>query len=110
MSILFFINSLRKTDMYIEHIYLQGGCYKFHLLLSKLFKGCEPYITKNENHIVTKYKNKFYDIRGIVNNPDVRPLRKDEIKRVSKWSFQKHNLIQLHECPNCEEPLIYNYE
>jgi hypothetical protein len=77
------------------------------LLLSKLFAGCKPYINKQENHIVTKYKGKFYDIKGIVNDEHLRPLRKDEVSRVSKWSFQKHNLIKLNECPNCEEPLIY---
>lgn len=110
MKILIFIDSLRETDFYIEHIYLQGGCYQFHLLLAKLFKGCEPYINKSENHIITKYRGKFYDIKGIVSGDQFRPLRKDEISRVSKWSFKDHNLIQLNECPNCEEPLVYKYE
>jgi len=107
-DMILFIDSIRTSDQYIEHIYLEGGCYQFHLLLSKLFKGCEPFINNKENHIVTKYRGKFFDIRGMVDDEIYRPLRPDDIKRVKKWSFHKHNLLKISECPNCDEPLIYN--
>jgi hypothetical protein len=71
-----------------------------------MYKGSIPYT--NGNHIITRYKGKYYDIYGEVDNQDgYRKLLEKEIPIVSKWSFRKNNLIKLSECPNCEEPLIY---
>ena len=106
MNIQSFISELNHTDEYIHHIYSKGGCYKFHVLLSKMYKGCVPYT--NGDHIITRYKGKYYDIYGEVDNQDgFRKLLDREIPIVSKWSFRKHNLLKLDECPNCDEPLIY---
>lgn len=108
MTILDFINELRDTDQYIHHIYTKGGCYRFHILLSKMYKGCTPYINNTNDHIITRYKGKFYDIFGSVDCLDgYRKLSKDEIPMVSKWSFRKNNLLVLDECPHCEEPITY---
>ena len=106
MDILSFIQELNHTDEYIHHIYSKGGCYKFHLLLSKMYKGTIPYT--NGDHIITRYKGKYYDIYGEVDNQDgFRKLSNWEIPQVEKWSFRKNNLIKLTECPHCDEPLIY---
>ena len=110
MTILKLINSLRKTDMYIEHIFMKGGCYQFHLFLKKLYPECHPFISYTMNHIVTLYKGKFYDITGIVKNGDYFPLDEVnpvELKKIKKWTFQKHQLIKICECPVCEEPITY---
>lgn len=108
MKILDFINELRETDGYISHIYLKGGCYKFHLLLKKMYPSSTPYISDHKNHIVTKYCGKFYDIAGIVDNVDgYTKLTPEETKIVEKWSFRKHNLLMLTECPNCDEPIVF---
>ena len=115
MDILSFIDELRSTDRYIRHIYTKGGCYKFHLLLSKMYKGCVPYISHSKDHIITRYRGKFYDINGAVKciSPKVNcidgyvPLGKSDIPMVEDWSFHKNNLIVLKECPHCDEPLIY---
>jgi hypothetical protein len=73
-----------------------------------MFKGCTPYISGTKNHIITRYKGKFYDVYGEVDCLDgFTKLRDEEIPIVEKWSFRKNNLLQLHECPNCEEPLTY---
>ena len=108
MNICTFIDELRNSDMYIKHIYSEGGCYKFYLLLSKMYKNTIPYISYNKNHIITKHKGKFYDINGEVSDIGYAILSEEEIPMVSNWSFHKNNLLQLHECPNCDEPLIYN--
>jgi hypothetical protein len=105
--ILYFINSLRKTDLYILPIFVQGGCYQFYILLSKIFNGCEPYINSDKNHVVTKYKGKFYDINGIVSG-SFYPLSEEDVKMCKKWSFARNYLLQIKECPNCEEPIIYS--
>jgi hypothetical protein len=109
MNILDFINELRNSDGYIEHIYTKGSCYKFHILLSKMYKNTVPYISGTNDHIVTRYKGKYYDINGEVK--DVKgytKLKEEDIPMVSRWSFHRNNLLQLNECPNCDEPLIYN--
>ncbi len=106
MNIVNFIEELNHTDEYIHHIYSKGGCYKFHVLLSKMYKGCIPYT--NGDHIITRYKGKYYDIYGEVNNQDgFRKLLDKEIPMVSKWSFRRNNMLKLKDCPHCEEPLIY---
>lgn len=108
MKILDFIDTLRGTDFYIKHIYLRGGCYQFHLLLSKMYKGCVPYISAVKDHIVTKYRGKYYDICGEIDCPDgYTKLTTDELIMVNKWSFAHNNLLLLTECPYCEEPLTF---
>lgn len=103
-----FIDELRNSDGYIHHIYTKGGCYKFHILLSKMFKNCTPYISGTNDHIITRYKGKFYDVYGEVDCLDgYRKLSLSEIPIVEKWSFRKNNLLVLDECPHCEEPLVF---
>ena len=107
MNILSFIEELRNTDMYIHHIYTKGGCYKFHILLSKMYKNCTPYINGTNDHIITRYKGKFYDIYGEVDNQDgFRKLSNMERPQVEKWSFHMNNLLVLKDCPHCDEPII----
>lgn len=109
MDIETFIDELRNTDLYIRHIYTEGGCYKFHILLSKLFRGSKPYISQRKNHIITKYRNNYYDIYGKIDNVDgYTKLKKEEKHMVEQWSFHKNNLLQLNECPHCEEPITYS--
>lgn len=110
VSILRLINSLRKTDMYIEHIFMRGSCYKFHLFLKAIYPECVPFISYTMDHIVSLYQGKFYDITGIVKDGDYFPLDEVnpyELKRIKKWTFQKQQLIKICECPVCEEPIIY---
>lgn len=109
MDILNFIDTLRNTDEYIRHIYTKGGCYQFHLLLAKMYRNTTPYISATKDHIITRYRGKYYDIFGTIDCLDgYTKLHEREIPMVSKWSFRKYNLLQLHECEHCEEPLIYN--
>lgn len=104
-----FIEELRNTDLYIQHIYSEGGCYKLFQLLSKMYKNCAPYISEQKNHIITKYKNKYYDINGEVYDVEGYTLLSIEEKlMVEKWSFHKKNLLKLTECPVCDEPIVYN--
>jgi hypothetical protein len=82
-DMLFLINSIRETDQYIADIYLNGGCYQFHLMLKKFAPECEARITKEKNHIVTYFKGKHFDITGIVEG-HFEPLNNYEINIVSK--------------------------
>jgi hypothetical protein len=104
-GMLFLINSIRKTDQYIADIYLNGGCYQFHLMLKKFAPKCESRITKERNHIVTYFKGKHFDITGIVEG-QFETLNYQEIDMASKWSFAKNKALQICECPVCEEPIV----
>lgn len=106
MDIKLFIDELRNTDGYIEHIYMKGGCYKFHLLLKKMYKSCTPYISKEKNHIVSRYKGRYYDISGEVSPVGFTRLTEDELPTVERWSFRRNQLLVLTECPNCDEPFV----
>lgn len=108
MNIEEFIKELRSTDEYIRIIYLNGGCYKFHKLLSKMYKNIIPYISNENNHIISRYKDRYYDIDGEVKNvKGYRELNESDIDMVEKWSFRKNNLLVLRECPNCDEPITF---
>lgn len=104
-GMLFLIDSIRETDRYIADIYLNGGCYQFHLMLKKFAPKCEARISKERNHIVTYFKGKYFDITGIVEG-QFESLNHYEIDMVSKWSFAKNKALQICECPVCEEPIV----
>jgi hypothetical protein len=104
-GMLFLIKSIRDTDQYISDIYLNGGCYKFHLMLKKFAPKCEARITKEKNHIVTYFRGCNFDITGIVEG-QFEPLNKCEIDMALKWSFAKNKALQICECPFCEEPIV----
>ena len=105
-TILQFINAIRKTDRYIETIYMDGSCYQFHLLLKMLFPGCKAYINKEKNHVITKHANKYYDITGEVSGNNYTPITEKEINKAKEWGFYKTNMIKIAECPCCEEPIL----
>lgn len=104
-GMLFLIDSIRETDRYITDIYLNGGCYQFHLMLKKFAPESEARITKERNHIVTYFKGKHFDITGIVEG-QFEQLNNYEIDMASKWSFAKNKALQICECPVCEEPIV----
>jgi hypothetical protein len=108
MKIHTFINTIRHSDIYIKHIYTLGGCYQFHIVLKSLFPSCVPYISLNKDHVISKYRNRYYDINGIVHSTDDYILlhTKEDIDLVNRWSFHKNNMLRITECPYCDEPIV----
>ena len=103
-----FIQAVRESDLYIKNIYLSGGCYQFFKILKTVFVESEPYINETKDHVVTKIRNEFYDITGVVKGK-FSPLEDEEIDMCEKWSFSK-NYWLYRECPNCEEPVFAQAE
>ena len=102
------IKSLRESDMYIKDIFTKGGCYRFHLFLKVLYPKAIPYINQERNHVVTRVFGKYFDITGEVSSKypnNFRPINKTDLREVKRWSFHKHSLLQITECPACAEPL-----
>ena len=94
-DMLFLIDSIRQTDQYIADIYLNGGCYQFHLMLKKFAPECEARITKERNHIVIYFKEKYFDITGIVEG-QFQPLNQHEIDKKENSEFKS---FQAHPIP-----------
>jgi len=103
-SLLEFISSLRQSDKYVEMIYLHGGCYQFHLLLKK-YCDCRPLINQEKNHVVSEFEGKLFDITGEVKG-EYLPMTEQDLEKASKWSFHDNMMIQISECPVCEEPIL----
>ena len=105
MQIEKFIENLRNTDLYIKEIYTKGGCFQFYVFLSKMFEGCTPFINSKKNHIITRYKSKFYDINELIEDgSDFKKLKDEEIPLVARWSCWKNNILYLEECEECGSP------
>lgn len=105
---LIIIGALRKTDSYIVNIFKEGSCYKFYEFLKVIFPQAIPYINNQENHIATKINGNLYDIMGKISKKEQSeyyPLKECQLKMVKRWSFGKNMLIQITECPFCEEPI-----
>ena len=100
------INSLRSSEGYIEAIFLNGGCYNFHLFLKSIYPQAVPMINKEKNHVVSKINNKKYDIGGENNSEDFFDLTLCDLDTVQKWSFSKYSALSLGECKFCEEPIL----
>jgi hypothetical protein len=99
------IKALRESDAYIETIFTQGSCYKFHLFLKSLYPKAVPVINEEKDHIGTLIHTDVYDITGKVSG-NYNVMADYEIELAQTWSFSKSRMLQLGECPVCEEPLV----
>ena len=106
MQVLTLINSLRKTDYYIDVIFMQGACYKFHLFLKELFPDAEPLINRDKDHVVSRIDGKCFDISGEVSGAGYTEICKQDIEKIKSWTFAGNKLISLGECQNCDEPIV----
>jgi len=91
---------------------MRGGCYQFHLILKSIFPSVLPFIHQQKDHVVSLISGKLFDIRGIIDDKFeclYSPLiSENDLKMCQSWSFHKNNLLQICECPNCDEPICYN--
>lgn len=112
------IKALRDSDEFIEDIYTRGSCFKFYEFLAVLFgpENVEPYFSLDKAHVVAKIDGRLYDIRGMIDRKyetNYAPMLPSEIEEARHWSFSGNYLLQLTECPHCDEPITfpsYNYK
>lgn len=64
-----FIAKVRDSFIGSQQVYTEGSCYHFYLILKEVFPDAEPWY--DNEHIVTKIGDKFYDITG--------EIRRDEL-------------------------------
>lgn len=60
-----FIKELRESFSDSVHVFTHGSCGRLFLLLNRVWPGGIPYT--NEQHIITRYGGRYYDITGEVN-------------------------------------------
>lgn len=99
------IDALRESDPYISTIYTQGSCYRLHLLLRTLWPDAIPVMDNTGGHVGSLIEGLVYDINGVV-VWSYRAMDDDDIEQAEKWSFAKNSMLQIGECPICEEPLL----
>lgn len=99
-NLLEFIEIIRESDDYISSIYMNGGCYQFHLILSKyLGRDCYPLINKERNHVVTNFKGTSYDVMGLASGSYSR-MNVDDLSLAKTWRFSKTKALTT-ECESC---------
>lgn len=99
------IEALRETDPYIETIFMEGGCYRFHLMLKRFWPYARPVITFDEGHVGTMIDGKVYDITGISVEP-FRDMTESEKRAAAQWNFADQQMLKISECPACHEPIV----
>lgn len=97
------ITTIRNSFIGSTHIYTHGSCYHFYLILLEIFPDAVSY--NNDNHVITRIGNKYYDITGEIENDGSY-----EIYDPSKIKLHNHPFSLWDaglECPNCDEMVCY---
>lgn len=108
-----FLKALRESDFFIEHIYLNGGCYQLYKVIKTVFPDAKPYMSTYFAHVCTMVDGKLYDITGrvkVANKNEFRLMTDEEMKEAETWSFAKNNDLYYGECPVCGEPIRIDRE
>lgn len=84
------IQLIRESFIGSEKVYTQGSCYQLYLILKYIFPEAEAHY--NCDHVITKIKNVYYDINGIVDNiSNYLPIDEIYVKDIRKeainWKF-----------------------
>lgn len=101
-NILSFIKTIRDSFEGSELIYTHGSCFKFYLILEKVFPSAEPFY--DEDHVITKIGNRFYDITGEVKCEGHLPMFEYRLKSDLYNEKHKASLYNMWMgCDNCGE-------
>lgn len=74
-EVLTFISHFKQPDPAgAEKLFLYGNCYWFAHILCERFQHAELYYLPIDNHFITYYKGKYYDISGQI-TPKDKPIK-----------------------------------
>lgn len=59
-----FIATIRDSFIGSQHVYTEGSCLHFHLILKEVFPDAKPFY--DMDHVITEIDGKYYDITGEV--------------------------------------------
>ncbi len=100
------ITALKGSEPYIEVIFLQGGCYQFHVFLREIFPGAVPLINSSKDHVISLINGIGYDISGVVDISGYQHMTASDEAAAKEWSFSKEQALSIGECRFCEEPIL----
>ena len=100
MNIESFIKTIRESFHGSVRVYTSGSCYQFYLILKQVYPNAVAYY--ENDHVVTKIDNKYYDITGEVEGDFIQfslmaLFVKTDIKN------NRFGITGYIECPHCEE-------
>ena len=105
VPILEFIEAVRASFVGADHVYTNGSCYQFFKILKVVYPDAIAYY--DNDHIISKIGNKYYDITGEVEKGKHTTLdgyNSDTSIKTAKWSMYS-NVLYCEDCDSCS-PLI----
>ena len=108
-----FIAAMRNADDYMEHIFMQGGCFQFYVILKTVFADAKPMMNKAENHVATRIGQHLYDINGKLSAKEAAEftdMTESQFQTALDWRFSKHMMLAGGECIACGEPKLISKE
>ena len=86
------IDAIRNSNKDSTYLYKNGECYSFALILRSIFDG-ELYYSDIEGHVWFKYKNRFYDIDGMLYKipNDIHLLNHKEGHKPHSWNRRNNS-------------------
>lgn len=97
-----FIACIRNIDPMLSFIFKNGACYRFAKYIKAHYPSSLLYISDEDQHVIVKYKNAYYDIDGKRSGDGYRIMSVEDMNKCADWSFYK-NFFAGKECPNCGE-------
>lgn len=90
-----FIDNFKKgfDKEYLEHVFTDGNCYHFSLIVQSMYGG-EIVYDPHETHFLIKINDRFYDIKGEIQEP-MDYYYWDDFEEVdyNEYEFVKHNCV-----------------
>ncbi len=91
-----FISLVRESHPEMINIYTQGSCFNFFLILKEMFPESIAYY--DQNHVITKIKNKYFDITGeVIKSKNYKKFITSGITKKSKLIKQLHRDVYKNE-------------
>lgn len=103
ISILEFIDTVRNSFIGADHVFTNGSCYQFFKILKLIFPDAQAYY--DNDHIITKIGNKYYDITGEVEKMSHTPLsgyHPETNVKIAKWNMFA-NVLYCDDCDRCAQ-------
>ena len=68
LQVINFLKELKHSDALIPKIFLNGSCFRLYKILKTIWPEAEAHYSEAEGgHWITKIKDNYYDINGIIN-------------------------------------------
>lgn len=97
-----FIKIISNSFHGAEHVYTKGSCYQLYKILKPMYPQAEAW--SDDDHVITKIGNGFYDITGEVDPRGFSPVVRHGHYEKWKFDFWSCGL----ECPQCDEMVCYS--